>query len=105
MSNEGHLVAQVELLEQSVEVALVLEEAVRAGPGVVELVRVAETDQIRNDAAPVADEERDDIAPQVGRGWVAVQKDDRVAFPAFMNAIRLPSTTRWLLVSGSLEIP
>jgi hypothetical protein len=56
-----------------------LSEGVRGWATLRELVRVAHPNQIRRDTPANVLQVRDDIAPDIGRGWIAVQQDDRVA--------------------------
>ncbi len=67
-------VAQAQFLDERVEVAGVLE------PPVFDprLVRAPVTDQIGGDAAAERREMRNDVAPDVGRGRITVQQEDRV---------------------------
>jgi hypothetical protein len=51
MDDEGDPLAHIQGLEQGVEVAAVLDEAIRAGATVRQLVRVAHADQVGGDAA------------------------------------------------------
>ena len=55
-------------------------KAVPLRAAVVQLVRIPHADEVRHDAAAQPGEVRSDAAPQVGRGRVAVQQDNRVAF-------------------------
>src|SRR5690348_14083375 len=71
--------AHIQGLEQGVEVAAVLDEAIRAGAAVRQLVGVAHADQVRGDAAAQRLQVRQHVAPEVRRGGVAVQQHDGVA--------------------------
>jgi len=51
MDDESDTLAHIERLEQGVEVAAVLDEAIRAGATVRQLVGVAHADQVGHDAA------------------------------------------------------
>src|SRR5207245_1806100 len=66
-------------LEQGVEVAAVLDEAIRAGATVRQLVGVAHADQVGGDAAASWLQVRQHVAPEVRRGGIAVQQHDGVA--------------------------
>ena len=65
--------------EGAVEVLAVLDESVPSRPGVVELLGVAHADEVEGDAARQRCHARHDVAPEIGRGRVAVQEDDGVA--------------------------
>ncbi len=77
VDDEHDVLAQIEGLEQAVEILPMMDEAVGAGADFVELVGVALADQIRGDAAAPTGQVGDDVAPQVGRGRVAVEEHDR----------------------------
>ena len=51
MDDQGDPLAHIQGLEQGVEVAAVLDEAIRAGATVGQLVGVAHADQVGGDAA------------------------------------------------------
>ena len=72
MDNEGDPLVHMKGLEQGVEVAAVLDEAIRAGATVRQLVGVAHADQVGGDAAASRLQMRQDISPEVRRGWIAV---------------------------------
>src|SRR5215467_13346226 len=69
----------IQSVEQGIEVAAVLDEAVRAGATVRELVRVAHADQVGGDAAASWLQMRQHVPPQVRRGGIAVQEHDGIA--------------------------
>ena len=79
MDDEGDVVAQVQLIEQPIEVLTMFNERVRPWASVVELVGVALADQIRCDTTSLARNVGDNVAPQVGRCWIAMQEDHWVA--------------------------
>jgi hypothetical protein len=54
-----------------------LDKAIPLRPWILELVAIAHADQIRGQATALALHMRHDIAPEIGRGRVAVQEDDR----------------------------
>src|ERR1051326_4987666 len=58
------------------------------GPAILDirLVRATETNQIRRNATRIRRQVRDDVAPNVGPGGVAVNEKDRFAF-AFINVV------------------
>src|SRR5438067_3302990 len=59
-------------------------KAVGEGAGIVELVAIAHADQVRRDAMPEPRHLRHDIAPEIGRGRVAVQEQKhRLALAQF----------------------
>jgi hypothetical protein len=51
MDNQGDPLPHVEGFEQGVEVAPMLDKAIRAGAAIRRLVRIAHADQVRRDAA------------------------------------------------------
>src|SRR6266853_4015141 len=79
MDDEGDPLAHIQGLEQGVEVAAVLDEAIRAGATVRQLVGVAHADQVGGDTAASWLQVRQHVAPQVRRGGIAVQQHDGVA--------------------------
>src|SRR5258708_26712120 len=79
MDDEGDALAHIQGVEQGVEVAAMLDEAIRTGATVRQLVGVAHADQVRGDAAALWLQVRQHVAPEVRRGWVAVQQHDGVA--------------------------
>jgi hypothetical protein len=79
MDDQGDPLAHIQRLEQGVEVAAVLDEAIRAGATVRQLVGVAHADQVGGDAAAEWLQVRQHVAPEVRRGGVAVQQHDGVA--------------------------
>src|SRR5258707_7036234 len=78
MDDEGDPLVHFQGLEQGVEVAAVLDEAIRAGATVRQLVGVAHADQVRGDAAAAWLQVRQHVAPEVRRGGIAVQQHDGV---------------------------
>src|SRR5262249_16906023 len=60
-------------------IAAVLDEAIRAGATVGQLVGIAHADQVGGDAAASWLQVRQDVAPKVRRGGIAVQQHDGVA--------------------------
>src|SRR5262249_29257453 len=79
MDDEGDALVHIEGLEQGVEVAAVLDEAIRAGAAVGQLVGVAHADQVGGDAAAWWLQVRQHVAPEIRRGGIAVQQHDGVA--------------------------
>ena len=61
MDDEHDVVTEIELVEQCIEPGAVLDEPVRVGADVVELVRPALPDQIGRDAASEPGDVRDDV--------------------------------------------
>ena len=68
-----------ELVKECIQVATMLYESVRVRAAVGQLVRVAHAYEVRRDTAAQSFQVRNNIAPEVGRGRVAVQKDDGIA--------------------------
>jgi hypothetical protein len=81
MSHQDDLVTEFEAIQQRAQIVGVLGEAVRAGPGTRELVRVAGADEVHRDEPPPALDVGQYVAPQVGGHGVTVQEDDRPAVP------------------------
>jgi hypothetical protein len=79
MNDEGDPLVQIQGLEQGVEVAAMLDEAIGAGATVRQLVGVAHADQVGGDAAASWLQVRQHVAPEVRRGGIAVQQHDGVA--------------------------
>src|SRR5258708_215875 len=77
--DEGDPLGHIQGLEQGVEVAAVLDEAIRAGATVRQLVGVAHADQVGGDAAASWLQVRQHVAPEVRRGGIAVQQNDGVS--------------------------
>ena len=78
MHDQGHAPRHADLFQQFPQVGAVFHEPVRAGAGVVQLLRIALADQVGGDTAPEVGHVRDDVAPEVRRRGVAVQEHDRV---------------------------
>src|SRR5215469_1868109 len=66
-------------LKQAIEVVAVLDEAIAIRAAVGQLVGIAHTDQVRRDATAQRLQVRQHVAPEVGRGGIAVQQHDGVA--------------------------
>jgi hypothetical protein len=79
MDDKGDALVDIQGLEQSVEVAAVLDEAIRAEATLRQLVGVAHADQVGGDAAASWLQVRQHVAPEVRRGGIAVQQHDGVA--------------------------
>ena len=69
----------VELVPQREQIVALLGIGVAVGAGGGELVAVAHADQVAGDEPAEAGAVGHDVAPQVGRGGVAVLEDDRRA--------------------------
>ena len=83
VDHEHHVLFDPERFEQGIEITGVLGEGVAVRSRVVQLVGVAHADQVRRQAMPEAGHRRHDVAPQVGRGGIAVQEHDRIALTHF----------------------
>jgi hypothetical protein len=81
MDDEGDPLVHTQGFEQGVEVAAVLDEAIRAGATVRQLVGVSHANQVGGDAAASWLQVRQHVAPEVRRGGIAVQQHDGVALP------------------------
>jgi hypothetical protein len=81
MADEGDLARDAQRGEERFEIAPVLDQGVRIRSAAGQLLGVAHADQVGRDAPAARLEVRHDVAPQIGRGRVAVQEDDRVAPP------------------------
>src|SRR5262245_14190795 len=79
MDDEGDPLVHIQGLEQGVEIAAVLDEAIRTGTTVRQLIGVAHADQVGGDAAAEWLQVRQHVAPEVRRGGIAVQQHDGVA--------------------------
>jgi hypothetical protein len=79
MYDEGDPLVQIQGLEQGIQVAAVLDEAIGAGATVRQLVGVAHADKVGGDAAASWLQVRQHVAPEVRRGGIAVQQHDGVA--------------------------
>src|SRR5262249_31670951 len=78
-------------LEQGVEVAAVLDEAIRAGATVGELVGDAHTAQVGGEAPASWLHERQHAAPKVRRGGIALEHHDAVALSPLPPRRHAPS--------------
>ena len=78
MDDEGDSLAHIQGLEQGVEVAAVLDEAIRTGTTVRQLVGIAHADQVGGDASAEWLQVRQHVAPEVRRSGIAVQQNDGV---------------------------
>jgi hypothetical protein len=78
-------VAQVENIEQCIEVLAVFGECVAVGPGVFDLVGVAVADQVRGDEAAEVGDVGQHVAPQIRRGGIAVEEHEGVAVSRIMD--------------------
>jgi hypothetical protein len=65
MNDQGDTLRHIQGFEQGVEVAAVLDEPVRAGSAVRQLVGVSHADEVRGDAAAKRLQVRNDVAPEV----------------------------------------
>ena len=75
MDDEGELLCGEDGVQPGVEVLAVVDEAVGAVAG---LAGVAHADQVGGEAASEGRDVRNDVAPEVGGGGVAVEEDDRL---------------------------
>src|SRR5215475_4202779 len=76
MQDEDHIAVNPEGLEPGVEVALVIREAIAA---VRRRPRIAHAGKVRGEAAAERQEMGNDVPPEIGRRWIAVQKYYRIA--------------------------
>ena len=81
---------QTQMIEQTVEVVAVLFEGVAVGARLVERVGVAHADEIGSNTPSHAGQMGNDVAPQVGTGWVAVKEDNGNALSFVDIQHRLP---------------
>ena len=79
VNHEGDVAGHIQPVEQPVQVLAVFHEAVAAGAGFRELLRIAHADEVWRDAPPQSLQVRHHVAPQVRRGGIAVQEHDGVA--------------------------
>ena len=76
MHDQRDIALEAERVEPSVEVARVIDEAIGAVGGAA---RIAHPDEVGRETSAEPGEVRNDVAPEVGGGRVAVEEDDRVA--------------------------
>ena len=81
MYHEHDVAVEVQSDEEGVQIAAMFQKRVAVRPASLELLGVAHPDQVRRYAPGLSLDVGNDVAPQVGRGRVAVQEDDRVAAP------------------------
>jgi hypothetical protein len=79
MDDEGDPLAHIQGLEQGIEVAAVLDEAIRTGAAIRQLVGVPHADQIGGDAAASWLQIRQHVAPEIRRGGITMQQHDGLA--------------------------
>src|SRR5262245_7832048 len=79
MDDEDDPFAHVQSLEQGVEVAAVLYEAIRVRAAVRQLTGIAYADQVGSDAAAERQQVWQYVAPKVRRRGIGVQQHDWVA--------------------------
>jgi len=79
VDNKSDVVAEIELVEQPIEVLTVFNERVRVNTRVVELVGVALPDQVGHHTASLVGDMGHDVAPEIRGRRVAVQEQHRVA--------------------------
>src|SRR5262245_51746138 len=101
VDDERDPLADAELLEERVEMAAVLDEAIRVRAARDELVGVAHPDEIGRDAASRTLEVRDHVAPEIRRRRVAVQEDDGIALPD-LDVCHPPAVDRGVLLRVAL---
>jgi hypothetical protein len=78
MDDQRHPLVHAQSCEQCVQVAAVLNEAIRSRAAVGQLLRVAHADQIGRKTASQFLEVGDDVAPEIGRRGVAMQEHNGV---------------------------
>jgi hypothetical protein len=72
MDDQRDALAHIQSREQSVEITAVLDEPIRAGPTVRQLVGITHADQVRGDTATEWLQMGDDVTPEVRRRGIAV---------------------------------
>src|SRR6266571_2084161 len=80
MQDKRDLLVYIELFEQRIQKAPVLDEGIRAGAAGGQLLRVAHADKIGRNTASQFLQMRKHITPEVGRRGIAVQEHDRGTF-------------------------
>src|SRR5271156_1230753 len=80
VDDEDDFVAESELFPQSEKKAPMFRIGVTVGSGIRQLGRVAHPDEVTGDEAAETTAGRHHIAPEIGRGRVAMLEDDRGAF-------------------------
>src|ERR1700691_418768 len=79
MDDESDPLAHIQGLEQGVEVSAVLDEAIRAGATIRQLVGVTHANQAGSDAAASWLQVRQYVAPEIRRGRITMQQHDGIA--------------------------
>src|SRR5215472_18678247 len=96
MHYKGDSLLDVELIKECIQVAAVFNEGVGAGAAVGQFLRIAHADEIGCNAATKLLYIRNNVAPEVGGGGIAMQKDYRVAASYFYICHALSKDVRIL---------
>src|SRR5262245_28522831 len=94
MDHEGDPLVHIQGLEQGVEVAAVLDETIRAGATIRQLIGVPHADQIGGNAAASCLQVRQHVAPEIRRGGIPCTSTMGSPSPTSTYAISLPRTRR-----------
>ncbi len=98
--DQHHILCHPQVIQQGIEIGAVFNETIGLRATLRQFVRVAHTDQIRCDTPPQPLEMRHDIAPEIGRRRVAMQKENGVA-TALIDVSHRPSENRRLFFGVS----
>src|SRR5258708_1294438 len=83
MEDQCDLLPYIKRLQQLIQVGAVLEVPIGGGATVVQLVGITHSNQVRCNTAPQTLKMRNDVAPDIGGGRIAMQEDNRIPFAYF----------------------
>src|SRR5262249_54720247 len=75
MNDQGDVARQGQSVEPGIKVACMIKEPIGTHR---RITRLPQAHQVRSQASAVFADIRNNVPPKVGRGWVTVQKDDRL---------------------------
>ncbi len=81
MDDERDIALDAKLREQNIEIAPVLNESIGERPACGQLLRISHPKQIRSNTTAFLLQVGKNIAPEVRRGRIAVEKNERVSLP------------------------
>src|SRR5437660_1179830 len=96
MHNKSDSFTYTQRFEQRFKVAAMLNEGIGARAAVGQLLRIAHADEIRGKNAAKPLHVRNNIAPDVGEGGIAVQEDNRITL-ALVHIRHLQSLNKFPL--------
>src|SRR5260370_10482587 len=97
MAHQGDALLHTEPVKECIQKASMLDEGVGSGTAGGQLLGVAHADEVGRDTTAQLQHMGDDVAPEVRRGGITMQKDDRVAL-AFVYRGYAPSQYLSLLL-------